>query len=495
MEGISKRFERVQANRDAGLEIRAGEIRGLVGENGAGKTTLMNIASGLYQPDAGRLEIDGRETRFASPHDAIRAGISMVPQNFMVAENMTAAENVVLGAPGPAWVTQAAMRSEIEALSARYQLPVDPDRPVWRMPLGERQRVAILTALYRDCRVLLLDEPTSVLSPPQIESLLETIRRLAAEGCSVVFITHKLEEIVDVCDHVTVMRKGEVIQTVARADADAASLAELMVGRDLGTWERRPSRHVAGEPILEVRGLTVRDDRDRVAVNDVDLDVRGGEILGLAGVDGNGQHELLDAIAGLREPSTGTIDRTSADDVDIAYVPDDPRAEALVPTLPLSWNVALRYYRSQRSPRRPRWLMDHGRLRELTRAIIARFDVRDSEPGTPASALSGGNLQKLLLGRELSLGSQVLLAMNPTAGLDVGAAAYVRDVLVEERDRGVGVVLASNDLDEVLRLADRVAVMYRGSVVAQMTAAEATRERVGGLMAGLSADPSGESDA
>ena len=486
------------ANRDVHLSVAPREIRGVVGENGAGKTTLMAIASGLYRPDAGAVVVGGAEHRFRSPLDAIAVGIDMVHQHFMLVPTLTVAENVVLGVHGSdPWLRLREVRKEVAELGERYGLFVDPDRPVSTISPSQQQRVEILTALYRGSRILILDEPTSVLTPHEIDNLFLTMRELAAEGRSVIFISHKLDEILAVCDRISVMRGGEMVATLERAEADVRQLALLMVGHELKS-ERRARGGAAGEPLLAVGELRVEGDRGTVPVADVTLSVGAGEILGLAGVEGNGQHELIEAIVGLRRPVSGTLELHGHDvtalgaaariELGLAYVPEDPRHNALLLPFSLVWNTGLRH----RSPRgRRRFVVDFRRLRELTEEAIAAFDIRSAGPATPAGHLSGGNQQKAVLARELGLRPDVLVVVNPTVGLDVGAAEYVHEALCAERDRGVAILLASTDLDEVEVLSDRIAVMYRGRVAGVLAAAAADRGRLGLLMAGVRPDEQG----
>jgi simple sugar transport system ATP-binding protein len=490
LKDISKRFGSIIANEAVGLEIEPGEIRGLVGENGAGKSTLANITAGLYRPDSGCILVDGQGTRFHGPADAMRAGINMVHQNFLLAENLTAAENIVLGVHGHGpWLDVRRAEVQVRELAEHYGLPVRPSVPIWSMPLAERQRVAILTTLFRDCRLLILDEPTSVLSPFQIDRLLAAVRRIAAEGRSVIFITHKLHEVMSVSDRVTVMRKGRVVGTLEHGGLNAQVLANLMMGGNTVHESRRADlRRASGPPTLSISALTVLGDYGQVSVDGLDVEVREAEIVGLAGVDGNGQTELLEAIAGLRKPAAGRIvitwPRPHTAPPRVAHIPDDARGVALIDPLSITWNIGLRFYRRSRRPR-PRWLMDYGWLRRFAAELIQKLDIRGATPETRVAALSGGNRQKLILARELSLGAQLLIAMNPTAGLDVGATQRLHDRMLASRERGTAILLASNDLDEILELSDRVAVIYRGRIHATLDRKNANRRTVGLLMGGV----------
>lgn len=492
--GIVKRFGAVVANDRVDVAIRPGEIRGLVGENGAGKTTVMNVASGLYRADAGEIRIGGRAVNLRGPLDAIHHGVNMVHQNFLLAENLSAAENIVLGAKrGRRVLRSSDINRKVAALAERYGMPVAPGQPIWKMPLAMRQRVAILSALYRDCRVLILDEPTSVLSPPQIDTLLVTVRQLAAEGRSIVFITHKLREVVDLCDAVTVMRKGAVVGTFDRGEVDIESLAGLMVGRSLERQESLRSRATARPAVLQVAGLIVRGEHGERAVDDLSFELRSGEVLGVAGVDGNGQLELAAALAGSVQPESGSVTSEAASERPaVAYIPDDPRAEALAPGLSVVWNIGMRHYRSTAvGPWRS--VVNFKQLRALASRVAAQFDVRGGGLDMPAASLSGGNLQKLLLARELSFGAPVIIAVNPTAGLDVASAGFVHGQLDEARHRGAAVLLVSSDLDEVLKLSDRVAVIYRGRFAPGTPSATISRPEIGRLMSGIGLMPTSAS--
>ena len=496
MRGIVKRFPGVLANDRVDFEAAAGEVHALLGENGAGKSTLSNILTGLYRPDAGEILIDGEPVQFHSPRDALEARIFMVHQHFRLVETFTVAENVVLGdhrGEGRSFrLRHRAIEQRVAELSKRYGLAVDPRARVWQLSLGEQQRVEILKALYREARILILDEPTAVLTPQEADVLFETLREMAAEGRTVIFISHKLHEVKAVADRVTVLRGGRSIATVsAAADATPRSLASLMVGRELDGGQPARTR-TPGEPVLELTDVWSDADRGESAVRGASLVVRGGEIVAVAGVAGNGQRELAETVAGMRRATRGEIlvcgkairagDPRSAIAARVAYVPEDRLGTGLAPSLSIASNLALKGYRDRSSSRGP--LLRLGRIRERAVELIARYSISASGPGAPARLLSGGNLQKVVLAREFSGKPRLLIAASPTRGLDVGAIETVHAYLREAAADGVGVLLISEDLDEILLLADRVAVMYEGAIVGETPREEADVEEIGLLMAG-----------
>jgi ABC-type uncharacterized transport system ATPase subunit len=492
LRGITKRFGSLVANDAIDFELRRGEIHALLGENGAGKSTLMNVLYGLHQPDEGEILLDGEVVRIDSARRAIQLGIGMVHQHFMLVPVMTVAENLVLGSEpsrGPLldYATAAARTRE---LSQRFGLAVDPDARVEDLGVGAQQRVEILRALFRGARVLVLDEPTAVLTAQESQDLFGVLRSLAADGTSIVFISHKLNEVLDVSDRVTVLRRGKKVDTVETEGATERSLARLMVGRDV-LMRVEKAEHEAGEPLLEVRGLTVRDDRGLTAVRDVSLDVRAGEIVGIAGVDANGQSELIEALTGLRRPEAGSVraggvDLAGADarrtiDAGIGSIAEDRHRRGLVLQFDLAENLALHDYRKPEMA--PRGWLSPKRMADRARKLLREYDVRGGEPGTPASSLSGGNQQKVVIARELSANPDVLIAAQPTRGLDVGAIEFVHRRLVEERDAGRAVLLVSLELEEIRSLSDRVLVMYEGEIVAELPPS-ASEEELGVAMTG-----------
>ncbi|HEU0304815.1 MAG TPA: ABC transporter ATP-binding protein [Gaiellaceae bacterium] len=497
MEGITKRFPGVVANEDVRFEAAAGEVHALLGENGAGKTTLSNILTGLYRPDEGEIELYGERVDFHSPRDALDAGICMVHQHFRLVSPFTVAENVVLGdhrAAGRSFLLRrAAIERTVADLARRYGLAVHPRARTWQLSVGEQQRVEILKALYRDARILIMDEPTAVLTPQEAEGLFETLRAMAADGRTVIFISHKLHEVMAVADRVTVLRAGRTVATVSAAEATPRSLAALMVGREIDEARRVDRRAPPGDDVvLSVEGLTVGGDRGGIAVDDVSFTIRAGEIVGVAGVAGNGQRELADAVYGMRDALSGSVgvdsrrlragDPRAAIAAGIAHVPEDRLGTGLAPSLPVASNAVLKSYR-----RRPvSWgpLLVTGRMREAARSIIDRYDVKAPGPDTPARNLSGGNLQKLVLGREFQGSPRVLVAAQPTRGLDVGAIETVHAYLRDAAASGVAVLVISEDLDELRALADRILVMYEGRVVGECDPVRTTVEDIGLLMAG-----------
>ena len=450
-------------------------MHALLGENGAGKTTLSNILTGLYRPDEGEIVLFGETVDFQSPRDALDAGIAMVHQHFRLVPPFTVAENVVLG--------------DHRDIGRTFLL--HPRARIWQLSLGEQQRVEILKALYQDARILILDEPTAVLTPQEADALFETIRAMAEDGRTIIFISHKLHEVKAVADRVTVLRRGKAVATVPANEATPRSLAALMVGREIELG-RQDGRRQIGDSRLELAGVSVNGDRGVAAVSSVSLVVRSGEIVAVAGVAGNGQRELAETIAGMRAPSAGTIavaggairggDPRAAISAGIAYVPEDRLGTGVAPGLSIASNVVLKGYRNPPASWGPLLLV--RKIRELARSLMERYDVRASGPEVPAWQLSGGNLQKVVLAREFSGDPTVLVAASPTRGLDVAGIETVHSYLRSAAERGVGVLMISEDLDEILALADRVLVMYEGEIVGEREAESATVEELGLLMAG-----------
>jgi ABC-type uncharacterized transport system ATPase subunit len=498
LRGIVKTFPGVVANAGIDISIFPGEILALLGENGAGKSTLMSVLAGLYRPDAGAVYVQGERTDLRSPRDALTRGIGMVYQHFRLIEPFTVAENILLGWREPRFLMDARSGvARIDGLARGHGLAVDPRARVWQLSVGERQRVEILKILYRDARVVVLDEPTAVLTPPEVELLCFALRQMAAAGRAIVFISHKLDEVLAVADRIVVLRGGRVVGNTTPAETTARVLARLMVGHDVDI--RAKGGLPPGPVALDVRGLTVREPGGRTPLLDIVLRVKAGEILGLAGVAGNGQRELAEAIAGLRPAAEGRmwhngVDITRANPKaravrGIAYIPEDRLREGLVGPFTLTENTALRGY--DLPPIRRglfiRWLV----ARAHTASIVARFRVRPPSPEVRVRHLSGGNQQRLLVGREASRGGtgarpSLLVAAHPTRGLDVEATAAVHRVLFELREAGTAIVLFSESLDELLAVSDRIAVMHRGRIVGERAGPEATREEIGLLMAGAS---------
>ncbi len=497
LRGITKRFPGVVANDAVDFEAAVGEVHALLGENGAGKSTLSNILTGLYHADEGEIVLYGEPVAFTSPRAAIAAGIGMVHQHFRLVEPFTVAENIVLGdhrEAGRIVIDQRAIERRVVELGERYGIAVDPRARIWQLSVGEQQRVEILKALYREARILILDEPTAVLTPQEATQLFVTLRAMAAEGRTVIFISHKLHEVTAVADRVTVLRGGRSIATVSAAGATTRSLAALMVGREIETERRRESTTRSDE-MLRVDALCAIGDRGMPALRDVSFVVHAGEVLGVAGVAGNGQRELAEAITGLRPVSSGTIevggvplasgDPRAAIHAGLAHIPEDRLHTAVAPGMTLSDNVSLKDYRNGGSlgP-----FLRLARMRDRALELISRYDVRTPGPSIPTRQLSGGNLQKVVIGREFSGEPRVLVAAAPTRGLDVGAIETVHGHLRAAAERGMAILLLSEDLDEVLALADRVVVMYEGAIAGERDARTASIEELGLLMAGVTGE-------
>ena len=476
--GITKQFPGVLANDNVSFDLLEGEVHALLGENGAGKSTLMNILYGLYHPDAGEIYLKGKKTSFASAKDAIEAGIGMVHQHFMLIPVMTVAENIVL-AEEPTYakvmLDVGEARKRVRELSDRYGLAVDPDAKIEDITVAQQQRVEILKALYRGADILVLDEPTAVLTPQEARELFAIIAELKAQGTSIIFISHKLHEVLEVADRITVLRRGKTIDTVPADGATEESLAKLMVGREVLLRVDKAAA-VPGEALLEVNDLQVFDDRGLEKVRGVSFHVRANEILALAGVDGNGQTELIDALTGLRQLSRGRIVVAGKDaqhnataremlDAGVGHIPEDRQRRGLVLEFSIAENIALHDYCFPPASKRG-WLYPK-RLLQRAAQLIKDFDVRGGGPKTPGGALSGGNQQKVVVAREVARNPNVLIAAQPTRGLDVGAIEYVHRRLVAERDEGRAVLLVSLELEEVLSLADRIIVMFEGEIVGE----------------------------
>jgi simple sugar transport system ATP-binding protein len=492
LRGITKRFGSLVANDAIDFELRRGEIHALLGENGAGKSTLMNVLYGLHQPDEGEIRLDGEPVRIESARRAIALGIGMVHQHFMLVPVMTVAENLVLGSEpsnGPLLDYRAAAQRTRE-LSERFGLAVDPEARVEDLGVGAQQRVEILRALYRGAKVLVLDEPTAVLTAQESQDLFRVLRTLKEDGTSVVFISHKLNEVLDISDRVTVLRRGKKIDTVETEGSTERSLARLMVGRDVLLRVEKPE-HKAGDVVLEVRDLEVLDDRELPAVRGVSFEVRAGEIVGLAGVDANGQSELIEAITGLRRAAAGTVRVDGRDvtgrnaretlDAGVGHIAEDRHRRGLVLEFNLAENLCLREYRTE-SMSRFGWLSPK-RMADRARGLLRDYDVRGGGCETRAASLSGGNQQKTVIARELSANPRVLVAAQPTRGLDVGAIEFVHRRLVEERDAGRAILLVSLELEEIRSLSDRVLVIYEGALVAELPP-ETSEEDFGVYMTG-----------
>jgi simple sugar transport system ATP-binding protein len=496
LRGITKRFPGVVANDDVQFDAAEGEVHALLGENGAGKSTLSNILTGLYRPDEGEILIGGKVVSFHSPRDALDVGICMVHQHFRLVSPFTVAENVILGdhrGEGKKLVVNPRrIERRVAELGERYRIAVDPRARIWQLSLGEQQRVEILKALYREARILILDEPTAVLTPQEASSLFETLRVMADEGRTIIFISHKLHEVKAVSDRVTVLRGGKNVETVQTKDATPRSLAALMVGREVNMAERVPRAGAFGAPVLETDDLWAAGDRGEETLRGVSLSVRAGEVLAIAGVAGNGQRELAETVTGMRTPTRGTItvdgkplhggDPREAIRAGVAHVPEDRLHTGVAPSLSIASNVVLKSYRGRSVVKGP--LLRLRTIRDYAAQLIKRYDVRGGGPDLPARRLSGGNLQKVVLAREFEGKPRVLVVASPTRGLDVAAIETVHRYLRDAAANGVGVLLISEDLDEILALADRIAVIYEGAIAGEVDASSATVEEIGLLMAG-----------
>ncbi len=500
VESVTKRFPGILACDCVSLGVRRGEALALVGENGAGKSTLMNVLAGLYQPDEGRVLLNGEPVRFRTPAEARDRGVGMVHQDFMLVPSMTVAENVALGLRElhrRPLLDLAAARRRVVEVSERWDLPVTPDASVWQLSVGEQQRVELVKVLCLGAQLLILDEPTSALTPQETEDLLERLRRMAEE-LAVIFISHKLAEVKALSNRVAILRHGAVVWSGSTAEHGTAELAALMTGREV----RLPHNEgdgPGGEPVLTVKGLRVRGDRGHLALDGLDLELRKGEILGLAGVSGNGQRELADALAGLRHVASGSIAFGGREiagaspreiiDAGMGYIPEDRHHEGIVPSFSVKENMVLKDFASKQFSRGG--LLRLGAVDENAVALRERFDIRCSSTGVAAGSLSGGNIQKVILARELARGPRALVAVYPTRGVDMGAQQFIHDQLLTLRRGGAGVLLVSEELEEVMNLSDRVAVIFKGRILDVLPARTATRERLGLLMAGIVERPAG----
>ncbi len=494
LEGITKRFPGILACNRVSLEVRRGEALALVGENGAGKSTLMNILAGLYQPDEGSIRVNGEVVRFASPADAFDRGIGMVHQNFMLVPSMTVTENVALGMKAlhrRIRLDLKEARRRVLEVSAHHELPVNPDAPVWQLSVGEQQRVELVKTLCLGARLLILDEPTSALTPQETDDLLDRLRRMMAE-LSIIFISHKLNEVKALSDRVTILRHGEVVFHGSTADHSTAELAALMTGRDV-VQPRNEQSGAPGREVLTVRALRVRGDRGNLALDGLDLDVRAGEILGLAGVSGNGQRELADALAGLRPVESGSIRLDGAEiahasprriiDGGMGYVPEDRHHEGIVGPFSVEENLVLKDVGKAGFSRHG--FLRPGEIHRNAEELRERFDIRCSSTAAAAGTLSGGNIQKVILARELARGPKALVAVYPTRGVDMGAAEFIHGQLLALRRSSAGILLVSEELEEVMALSDRIAVIYKGRILEVLASRDATRRTLGLLMAGV----------
>lgn len=495
---ITKRFPGVLANDRVSFDVRSGEVHALLGENGAGKSTLMKILYGLYQPDEGEIYINNRKVTINSPLDAIRQGIGMIHQHFMLVPELTVAENVALGLRSArrGRLDLESVARRIDDLAATYGLKVNPHTPVWQLSVGEQQRVEIIKALYRGADLLVLDEPTAVLTPQEVEDLFRTLRQMRAEGHALIFISHKLHEVLALSDRITVLRNGRRVGTHPTEAMTRPILARMMVGREVlnrSTQEYRAGTVHHEPPLLRLEAVSAYGDGGLLALKDVSLDVHGGEILGIAGVSGNGQRDLAEVMAGMRAVSAGRI-LLGNDDVThgspeqrirvgVSYIPEERMRDGAIMDFTIEENLILRDH--TRPPYARGIFLNRRGIAETCRRLIERFQVKTPTPHTPIKNLSGGNIQKVIMARELSRQPRVLIASQPTRGVDIGATEYIHQLLLDMRAQGAAIVLISEDLDEVLTLCDRIAVMYEGEVMAVLPRAEASPERLGLLMAGV----------
>ena len=499
MRGITKRFPGVIANEDVDFELRPGEIHALLGENGAGKSTLMSVLAGLYRPEAGTVLVRGNPISFNSPRDAIDLGIGMIHQHFTLIQSQTVTENILLGLDEPRFLMRLShYDKQMEHIGDQFGLQVTPDAKIWQLSVGEQQRVEILKMLYRGVEVLIMDEPTSVLAPQEIDELFKTLRAMVAEGKSIVFISHKLHEVMTIADQITVLRQGKVTAAgIDPATTSKAELANLMVGRKV-LFELEKNAREPGEVVLELVGVSADNDKRLPALRAIDLKVRSGEIVGVAGVAGNGQSELGEVITGLRSCNSGTIlvngkevtNRSARTSIDfgVAHIPEDRTHVGTAPNLSITDNVIMKKYRKPPIARRSS--LDREAAQEMAVGLKAEYSILAPSIETPTRMLSGGNLQRVILARELSSEPTLLIAMQPTRGLDVGAIEGVQRMLLEQREEGAAILLVSEELEEIFTLSDRIVVFYEGEIVADGVEADAAK--VGLLMTGGSSESTGE---
>jgi ABC-type uncharacterized transport system ATPase subunit len=495
LRGITKAFPGVLANDHIDLTLEKGEIHALLGENGAGKTTLMNVLYGLYTPDEGQIMLNGREAQIRGPSDAISQGIGMVHQHFMLIPVMTVTENVMLGVESTRnglFLDQAQVTRHIREISEQHGLEVDPTAYIKDISVGVQQRVEIIKVLYREADILILDEPTAVLTPQEVEDLFKVLRSLSSQGKSIIFITHKLKEVMALADRITVLRNGRVVGTTTPGETTEAKLAAMMVGREvILTVDKGPAR--PEETVLQVEGLRAMDDRRAIAVDGVSLEVRAGEVLGVAGVQGNGQTELVEVLTGLRPALGGRVEIDGLDvtnapprrviEQGVAHIPEDRHQHGLISSYPVADNLVLSTY--YYPPFAHGVLIDHRAIEKNAKALVHEFDIRTPSVYTLGSSLSGGNQQKMIVAREFSRPIKLLIAAQPTRGLDVGSIEFIHQQIVKKRDEGCAVLLVSAELDEIMSLSDRIAVMHKGQIIATVDAGKATREELGLLMAGV----------
>jgi simple sugar transport system ATP-binding protein len=498
MQGIVKRFPGVLAVNHVDFDVRAGEIHALLGENGAGKSTLMKMLYGLYHPDEGRILIDGAEAKIRSPHDAIQQGIGMIHQHFMLVPSLTVAENIALGMKSSRGLVLDldVVSKRVRRLSEQYNLKVNPDVPIWQLAVGEQQRVEILRALYKGAALLILDEPTAVLTPQEVDDLFRILRKMTEEGHALIFISHKLHEVLAISSRITVLRDGQRVDTIPTEQATKLKLAQMMVGRPVVLeYERHP--YQPGDERLSLSGVSAISDRGDLGLKEVSLAVYGGEIVGVAGVSGNGQRELAQVIAGLRPVTGGTIHvgglnvtgkpPAAMNVLGVSYIPEERMEDGVIKEFTVSENLVLQDHGRKPYTRGGIFLNFHVIAKTCKEAIRA-YEIKTPGADTPVKSLSGGNIQKLVLARELSRRPKVLIAAQPTRGVDIGATEYIHRRLLEERSKGTAILLISEDLDEIMALSDRILVMYEGRIVGEVPGGKVDVRRLGAMMAGATLD-------
>ncbi len=502
MKGITKQFATVLANDAVDFTAYQGEIHALLGENGAGKSTLMNILTGVLPPDGGQIFIRGKEVSMQSPKDAIALEIGMIYQHFKLIKPFTVAENIVLGMPDTKVIKKRKLEKRVKELSESYGIDIKPDAPIWQLSIGEQQRVEILKVLYRNANILILDEPTAVLTDQEVQELFATLRKMTSQGCTVIFITHKMHEVMAFADRITVLRDGRLVKTLTREQTDEAELAHLMVGREISSDRRNTEDTTTDRAVLSVRNFTVRNDKKLVAVNDLSFDLYAGEILGIAGVSGNGQKELMEALAGLRPSEKGTV---QAGDTDItksppiarirqgmAFIPEDRYGYALIRELSVADNASMKSYADPAFCKYG--IVNYRKLTKQAEDFIEKFEIKTGGTKSLVQSMSGGNAQKLILARETARSPKIVLASYPVRGLDIKATESIHQILINEKARGAGVLLVSEDLEEIFQLCDRVAVMYEGRFMGVLPYRQVNLENIGLAMSGA-CEMVGESDA
>ena len=492
IQNIVKTFPGVKALDGVNLNIHSGEIHTILGENGAGKSTLMNVLNGLYSPDSGQIIIDGKQHVFTSPKDSIKAGIGMVHQHFMLVKNHTVLENILLSVEGlSSFFSRKKLKAQVSDILKGFEMEIDLDEPMWKLSIGAQQWVELIKLLIRDCRILILDEPTAVLTPQEADRLFQFLTSLKAKGKSIIFISHKMREVMALSDRVTILKKGTTVKELVRGEFDENLLAGLMIGGDeIPHWEK--NHKASGGEILRIENISVDNDKGLSDLTDFSLSIRKGEILGIAGIAGNGQKALAEVLTGLKEPKSGKImleteDITTADSrkthiAGIAHVPEDRKSMGIAPEMSVDENLILKSYMDRKF--RNFIIQDKKAIKDNAEKLIKEFAIKAGPAGTPIRLLSGGNIQKVIIARELSLEPSVLVALYPTRGLDIGSAEYVHKVMMDARDRDMSTILISEDLDELLKLSDRIAVMFRGRITGMADPDSTTREEIGLLMSG-----------